>query len=182
MNHLIPTLIQRGEFCFHVEGRRPQRFKNSGTLAGLEHLIRGIFLSGPTVTNWYLGLIDDTDWNATSVNDTAGSHADWIEFVGYKYANVVQRAGPLTLSASKDSGTPPFLQMTFEGSANGIRFTTTGKVRGMFLTNAATQESTSGLLFSTGIMFPGSDVTPGDTATISYRWIVNGIANSKAMP
>lgn len=179
---MIPWCFQqRGEFGLLIEGRPKLIIPNSGTLAGLEAMLEAIFLQGSQPANWYCGLIDDTDWTENSVDDTMASHPGWIELTSYTYQGSAVRAGPLIVSSFMETGSYPYIEVDFDSVVNGIRFTADCKVRGIFLTDSPTLGGSGGLLFATGNGL--TEVSEGDRASIQqYRWLVNGIANSKAFP
>lgn len=154
------------------------RAKNTATLVGLDAMINFLFNGAPNYADWYIGLIDETSYTATSFNDTEASHAGWSEFVDYTYGGVDQRIGPLAgnYSRSFQLGLTGFLP-TLE-----VKATAAGVIKGLFLSTSPTKNGGSGLLVAVAQLFPASPVANNQVMEMSYGYQVNGVVALENLP
>lgn len=134
----------------------------------LDTLLRG---SSYSVVGPYLGLISGST-NTYSASDTMSSHAGWTEFVNYTVGGSAVR-GTASFAASSSSGSTPSNVTT--STATAITYTITGAggtVGGCFLVTgsgaSATQNNTSGTLYSAGAFSTAKATTAGDTVSVTY--------------
>ncbi len=98
---------------------------------------RNLLLDTLMATTFYVGLIDSASFTGYSSADTMGSHAGWIEAVGYSegvrqtYSVVAASGGSVTNSGSKAVFT----------------ILTTTTIRGVFLTTGSAKSGTAGTLY-----------------------------------
>lgn len=106
----------------------------------LNDLLGIMFRAESQLANWYLGLIDDDDFDELDADDSMSSHAGWVESSGYDeatrraWAPGAAAGGILTNSAA-------------------VEFTITSEVtlKGLFVTSNSTKGGTTGTLWATGL-------------------------------
>lgn len=127
-----------------------ERVTNLVVNTGLDHMLDATLSAGSQITDWFIGLIDDSP--TIDPGDTMSSHAGWSEVTAYDEATRPQWSdGGVSNQTVSNSGTPA----EFTISANG-----TG-IGGAFLASNSTKGGTTGTLFS-ATAFTGGDKTLGD--------------------
>ncbi len=133
---------------------------NDITNEGKNHILDVMFSDETQIasTSWFIGLISSTSYSALAAGDTMSSHAGWTEFTGYSQTNRVAW-GPGAASGQAITNSTP---ATFS-------FTSTGTVKGGFLTTNNSKSGTSGKLWSTGLFTADVAVVNGDELKITYN-------------
>lgn len=113
-----------------------------------------------TVTGPFLGLITASSYSAVNVADSMSSHAGWTEATSYSAPRKLAIFSPAT-GGSKQTTSP--IQFAF---------TTSDTIRGAFLVYGPgatnTIGSTTGVLYSAGVLSADRTVVNGDSVNITY--------------
>lgn len=138
-------------------------FPNTVTTAGGNDMLDKYFAGSSYTAAFYLGLISSVSYSAISAADTMSSHAGWTEAGATNAPTYSQGARPTTAWSSAASKSKAL------SAALTFSITSTGTLKGAFLTTVATKDGTTGTLFSAGL-FTGGDkaVANGDTVSVSY--------------
>lgn len=122
------------------------------------------YLAGSTYTAaWYLGLISSTSYTATNVTDTMSSHSGWLE-AGTANAPTYSQSARPTAAWSAASGGSKALSSSLTFS-----ITSSGTVKGCFLTTVATKDGTTGIMYSSGVFTGGDKIVANlDSLSVSY--------------
>lgn len=123
---------------------------NGITNVGKNALLDIMFDGGTQITTWYTGLINASGYTAVAALDTMGSHTGWTEFTSYSQANRVQWNPDAANAQSITNST----LVTFD-------ITSSGTLKGIFITSDNTKSGTTGTLWSTALF--SSDVTVANT-------------------
>lgn len=126
---------------------------------GKNYIFNVMFNNGTQIANnsWFIGLISLTSFTALAAADTMSSHSGWTEFTGYSQANRVAW-GSQTATAQSTSNTTP---AQFD-------ITSSGTVKGVFITSNSTISGTTGTLWATALFGADVPVTNGDQLKITY--------------
>lgn len=141
-------------------------FNNLVTDVGGKDLLDKYLAGSAYTAATYLGLKGS---GAAAVGDTQASHAGWSEVGG---TNAPAYSGTRkTVSWSAASGTGAGSRSKSSSGTMTFTFTSGGTVDGAFLNvgGSATQDNTTGILFSAGTFSGGSKtVASSDTLTVTY--------------
>lgn len=122
------------------------------------------YLAGSAYTaTWFLGLISLASYSAVAAADTMASHAGWLEAGIANAPTYSQGARPTAAWSAAAAGSKAL------SSALAFSITSTGTVKGCFLTSVSTKDGVTGILYSAGL-FTGGDkaLANGDTLSVSY--------------
>jgi len=108
-------------------------------------------------SSWYIGLINLTSYSALAATDVMNSHGGWTEFTSYSQSNRVAWGSDAAASQSVTNGTPA----TFDVSSSGT-------VKGIFITSNNTKGGTTGYLWSTALFTADVPVVNGDQLKVTY--------------
>lgn len=151
--------------CYDRDGnlKWEDTFENTVTTAGKNDMLDKYFAASAYTAAFYMGLISSTSYSAISAADTMASHAGWLEAGSANDPHYSQSARPTTAWSSASGGSKAL------SAALAFSITTTGTIKGAFITTVATKDGTTGTLFSAGL-FTGGDkaVANGDTVNVSY--------------
>lgn len=145
--------------CFDKHGRLKWREEvpNIVVNAGLNDVLDKYFKGSAYTAAFYVGLVDNSGFSAYAAGDTMGSHSGWTEFTSYSGTDRP------TLTLGTVSG------QSVNNSSNKAAFTisSSGTVRGAFITTGATKGGTSGTLFGAASFTATRSVDNGDTLNVT---------------
>ena len=155
--------------CRDAEGNEIWRdeYQNLVTTAGRNDMLDKYLAGSAYTAAWYLGIISSASYSGISAADTMASHAGWLE-AGLAnapaYSEAARRTAAWNAAASGSKALSAALVFTF---------TSSGTVKGSFLSSVATKDGATGTLFSAGL-FTGGDqpVVALNTVTVSYSAIL----------
>ncbi|MDZ4328681.1 MAG: hypothetical protein U1A73_27255 [Pseudomonas sp.] len=138
-------------------------YPNLVTTAGKNDILDKYLAGSGYTGTFYQGLISSTSYSAVAVGDTMSSHAGWLEAGTANNPTYSQSARPTAAWSSASAGSKAL------SAALAYSITSSGTVKGSFLTTVATKDGTSGILVSAGL-FTGGDkvVASTDTLNVSY--------------
>lgn len=136
---------------------------NLVTTVGKNFLLDNGLAGSAYTASFFLGLISATSYTAVNAADTMASHSGWLE-AGVANAPTYSQANRPTAAWSAAASGSKSLS-----SALTFSITSSGTVKGAFLTTNSTKDGTTGTLYSAGT-FTGGDkvVANGDTLSVSY--------------
>lgn len=166
---LLEGLKAQGHYdveCYGADGVlkwTDKWFPNTVTTAGKNDLLDKYLAGSAYTAAFYLGLISSVSYSAISAADTMSSHAGWTEAGATNAPTYSQGARPTSAWSAASAGAKAL------SAALAFSITSTGTLKGAFLTTVATKDGTTGTLFSAGL-FTGGDkvVANGDTVNVSY--------------
>lgn len=130
--------------------------------AGLNDILSVYFANGTQKPNWYLGLVDNVNFNQIQSSDTAASHAGWQENTGY--------SGSTRVSWNPSVGG----NTAANASAQVFTFTTGVSLAGLMVISNSTKGGTSGILWSAAQFGEPTAFQSGDVLRVSYNLSVAG--------
>lgn len=151
--------------CYDADGnvKWSDTFENTVTIAGKNDALDKYFAGSAYTAAFYLGLISSVSYSTIVAADTMASHAGWTEAGATNAPAYSQGARPTTAWSSASAGAKALsASLTFS-------ITSTGTLKGAFLTTVSTKDGTTGVLYSAGL-FTGGDkaVGSGDSVSVSY--------------
>ena len=145
--------------CFNPNGTLAwkQVYANGITTGGINDLLDVGFRAQSQKTAWYVGLISNASFTALAAADTMASHAGWVELDNYS-------------EATRPLWTPNAATGGAISHTDTIDFTitSTGTIRGTFITSVNTKSGTTGILWSTGLMASANAMSNGQTLRTTY--------------
>lgn len=146
-----------------LEEKFTDTFSNLVTTAGKNDALDKHLAGSGYTAAWYMGLISSTSYSAVAAADTMGSHAGWLEAGIANAPTYSQGARPTAAWSAAASGSKAL------SSALTFSITSTGTVKGCFLTSVSTKDGTTGILYSAGLFTGGDKVLAnGDSLSVSY--------------
>lgn len=138
-----------------IEEKWRDGFKNLVTTAGKNDILTNQFKGSSYTAAWYLGLIDNASFSTVAAGDTMGSHAGWIEAVGYSSAN----RPPITFGTASAG--------SLAASAVAFSINSGATINGAFSVTNSTKSGTTGVLYSAGSFASTRTVANGDTLNVT---------------
>lgn len=135
------------------------KFKNDITNEGKNTLFEIMFHDGTQIANssWCIGLISNSGYSALAAGDTMASHSGWTEFTGYSQSTRVAWGAGAAASQSITNASPA----TFD-------ITSSGTIKGIFVTSQNTKSGTTGKLWATALFSADVPVSNGDQLRVTY--------------
>lgn len=132
---------------------------NDITNVGKNYIFNVMFNGGTQIANnsWFIGLISLASYSALSAADTMASHSGWVEFTGYSQSTRVAWGSGTSTAQSTTNSTPCQFDIT-----------STGTVKGVFVTTNSTISGTTGTLWATALFGADVPVTSGDQLKVTY--------------
>ena len=152
-----------GKFVFQLwEGDKKlvdKTISNGIVLTSINDLWEVYFRGGTQSSTWYIGLIDNTGYTAVNNStDTMSSHSGWTE-LHTEYSEATRPEWSTDAAASQ----------TIANSGKAIfTFTSSGDIRGFFITSDNTKNGTTGTLWSTAVLDVVQAVQPGQEGKVFY--------------
>ena len=115
------------------------------------------YLNGGTGLTFFIGLIDNTDFDAVAPADTMSSHTGWTEITAYD-EGTRPAWGPDT-AASKLIVNSTKASLTMSSAQNA---------KGLFLCSVSTKGGTTGILFNTALFTLVNSLQTGQVAKAGY--------------
>jgi hypothetical protein len=136
---------------------------NTVVTAGKNDMLDKYFAGSSYTATFYLGLISSVSYSAIAAGDVMSSHAGWTEAGITNAPTYSQGARPTAVWSSASAGAKAL------SSSLSYSITSSGTLKGAFLTTVATKDGTTGTLFSAGL-FTGGDktVASSDSVAVSY--------------
>jgi hypothetical protein len=116
-----------------------------------------MFVEETQITDWFLGLIDNSGYSALANTDTMASHAGWAEFILYSQAT----RPAWGVGAASSQQVTNATAMTFD-------ITGSGTVKGGFLCSNSTISGTTGTHWATALLSAAQAVNNGDQIKLIY--------------
>lgn len=129
------------------------------------------YFSGVAYTStWFLGLINNTPTPFFSANDTAASHAGWVEFTAY-----FQTTRPVAIFGSATTADPSVISNSISPATFNI--SNDAIIAGAFLISNNTKAGTTGVLFSeANFQAPNTRaVVNGDILIVTYQFNLDAV-------
>lgn len=151
--------------CCDADGNELWRdeYTNLVTTAGKNDMLDKYLAGSAYTAAWYLGIISSASYSAIAAADTMASHTGWLEAGATNapaYSETARRTAAWSAAASGSKALSAALVFTF---------TSSGTVKGSFLSSVATKDGTTGTLFSAGLFTAGDQpVVATNTLSVSY--------------
>lgn len=138
-------------------------FDNLVTTAGKNDALDKYLAGSAYTAAFFMGLISLTSYSAVAAGDTMASHAGWLEAGVANAPTYSQASRPAPAFSAAAAGSKS------TSAAVAFSITSTGTVKGCFLTTVSTKDGITGTLYSAGL-FSGGDkaVGNGDTLSVTY--------------
>ena len=163
MDHNSPRSISISSGLFELEvweaGRLLKRsaFRNMSTIVGRNYMQNAAFNEGAQSVTWYMGLINESDFDALSINDTMSSHSGWTENENYSQAERPEWAADAAAGGSVTNS----VRATFTINANT-------SIIGCFVISDNTKGGTTGTLWCTGRGGAARRLVTGQSLKVTY--------------
>lgn len=133
------------------------KFPNGACTVGLNKVLDVNFRNQAQVTQWYIGLINDSGFTAVDAADTSASHSGWTELTSYTsgtrlaWSPSAAASGVLTISSA----------VTFTTNA-------TVDIRGILIASSSTKNSVVDILWATAVESAARNIISGQQYQCFY--------------
>lgn len=138
-----------------------QIIPNGAVTVGLNSILDTAFRNQSQISQWYIGLINNSGFSALSAADTSASHAGWSELTDYS-------------SGTRPAWSPNAASGGTLATTSPVTFTINASVsvRGMFLASSSTKNSALDTLWATAVNGSGQAFTSSQTCQVSYSIVL----------
>lgn len=152
--------------CFDADGnlKWEDTIKNLVTTAGKNDMEDKYFAGSAYTAAFYMGLVSSVNYTTgVSATDIMATHPGWTEAGATNAPTYSQGARPTCAWSAASAGAKAL------SASLAFSITSSGTIKGSFITTVATKDGTTGVLFSGGT-FTGGDkiVANTDSVTVSY--------------
>lgn len=166
--NLIPVGIYTFE-CRDKDGnlKWTDTIKNLVTTVGKNDLEDKYFAGSAYTAAFYMGLISSVSYAAGVVAaDTMASHSGWLEAGIANAPTYSQGARPTCAWSAASAGAKAL------SASLAFSITSSGTIKGSFITTVSTKDGTTGILFSGGT-FTGGDKIVANTDSVSVSYSIS---------
>ena len=141
-------------------------FPNGITTGGINHDLAVEFTGATQVPTWYCFPISNVSFTALNVADTMNSHAGWLESINYSEANRVQWTAGTPAGGSITNSVQMIMTINTDGTS----------LVGLGICSINTKNTTTGILWATGLFGAVQNMNSGDVLKISYTVTITPVS------
>lgn len=133
------------------------RMENAPVTVGLTDVLSAAFDDGTQRPIWYIGLIDQLNFQQLASSDTMASHSGWRELTGY--SGGTRKAWQVAVGTA----------VAFSSDATEFIFTESCTVKGAFVVSDSTLNGVGGVLWATATLSAPRVFQSGQYLRLFYR-------------